>query len=148
MGWGLGGGLPLPQRGCVWGEVQICVWPSSYRSTRHTVMSSYNHLVTIQHCTKLYKGSGPKFSGHADIKGHYQCAKFGCPKPIRGDSRCKCFFDPSVKILVKFFEIFPYFAHNDTANKWRINIGILGSIFEKISLENWKISNVAYSGKF
>jgi len=34
-----------------------------YQSTRHTVKSSRSHLVTAT-------GTGPKFSGHADIKGH------------------------------------------------------------------------------
>ena len=34
---------------------------------------------------------GPKFSGHVDIKGHYQRAKFGGLRPLRRDSRGKCF---------------------------------------------------------
>jgi len=48
-------------------------------STRHTVKLSQS----TRHKPAWYKamGRGPKFSGHADIKGHYQRAKFGCPRP-------------------------------------------------------------------
>jgi len=53
------------------------------KSTRHTVKSSHSHLVTSQHGTKLWVWAHAKFSGLADIKGHYQRAKFGC----QGDSR-------------------------------------------------------------
>jgi len=49
----------------------------------HKVISSHGQVVMqssrhSQHCTKL-----PKFSGHADIKGHYHRAKFGCPRSRR-----------------------------------------------------------------
>ena len=55
------------------------------------------------------------------------------------------FFDPSsLKILVKFSS-FSYFAHINTANKWRKYRKIVGNIFEKITLENRKISNFVYS---
>jgi len=64
---------------------QLVTW-----SSRHTVMSSHGQVVTrsSHHKPAMYKatGRGPKFSGHADINGHYQCAKFGCPRPLRGDS--------------------------------------------------------------
>jgi len=45
----------------------------------------------------------------------------------------------------QIFEIFSHFAHNNTANKWRKHKKIIGSVFEKISLQNCKISNFAYS---
>ena len=37
--------------------------------------------------TPKTEARGPTFSGHADIKGHYQCAKFACLRPLTGDSR-------------------------------------------------------------
>ena len=55
------------------------------RSTRHRhvffqkVISSHGQVVTrsSRHKPALYKATdrGPKFSGHADIKGHYHRAK-------------------------------------------------------------------------
>jgi len=67
-------------------------------------------------------GRDPKFSGHADIKGHYQRAKFGCLTPLRGDSRegvNVSLTPPLSKFSCQILEIVSYFAHNDTANKWR-----------------------------
>jgi len=88
---------------------------------------------------------GPKFSGHADIKGHYQRAKFECPGPLRGDSRGgegKCFSltPPPSEFSRQFF----IFCTKQYGRK------IVGSIFEKISLENRKISNFVYllAGRF
>jgi len=57
----------------------------------HTVISSHGQVVTRSSCHKqaLYKamGRGPNYSGHVDIKGYYQRAKFGCLRLLRGDSR-------------------------------------------------------------
>ena len=69
-----------------------------------------------------------------------------------GDSRGKCFFDPSfLKILLSnsriFFHTLLTTERSTNAEKHR---KIVGSVFEKISLENCKISNFAYSlaGRF
>jgi len=55
---------------------------------------------------------------------------------------------PPSKFSRQIFGYFSYFAHYNMANKWR-KIGayrkIVGSIFEKISLANRKISKYAYS---
>jgi len=86
-----------------------------HRSTRHRrvffhrVNSSHGQVVTpsSRHKPALYKakGRGPKFSGHADIKGHYQCANFGSPEPqgeIAGVS--VSFTQPPSKLSCQIFE--------------------------------------------
>ena len=78
------------------------------QSSRHTVKSSRSHLVTNQHCTKLRVGAQNSVSMQI-LRVTTNVQNFGAPRPLRGDSRGKCFFDPSsLKILVKsliFFHI-------------------------------------------
>jgi len=93
---------------------------TGYQSTRHTVISSqHGHLVTSKHC----RGRGPKFSGHVDIKGHYQREKFWCPRPLRG----KCFYltHPPSKFYCEIFDFFFIFCSQQYGQQMEKNIGKL-----------------------
>jgi len=125
---------------------QLVTW-----SSRHTVMSSqvnssqarfFSHSQVVtrssRHKPTLYKatGKGPKFSGHADINGHYQRAKFGCPRPLRGDSRRgdKCFSltPPPSKFSCQIFKIFSYLLTTIRPTNGEKYRKIVGSVFRKL----------------
>ena len=107
---------------------QVSHCQSGYQSTPHTVISSHGQVVTqsTRHKPALYKatGRGPKFSGHVYIKGHYQRAKFGCPRPLRGDSRGKCFSLTHPPFCCEIFDLF-IFCSQQYGQQMEKNIGKL-----------------------
>jgi len=54
---------------------------NGYQSTRHWCVFFHRVISSQTSMLQSYMGRGPKFSGLADIKGHYQHTKFGFPDP-------------------------------------------------------------------
>ena len=143
-----------------------------YQSTRHTVISSQASTMQVRRVKRAMviqlrlwqrqffrtphdqtpkTGAGsPKFSGHADIKGHYQRVKFGYPRPLRREQGVNVFFDPSSLKIRQIFEIFHILLKTIQPTNGEKYRKIVGSIFEKISLEikNFQIFPILWLGHY
>ena len=107
------------------------------QSSRHTAKSSHGHHVTSKHCTKLWV-SHAKLCRRGRRGGwSEQCVKFGCPRPPRERAGgLMFFFDPSyLKILSSNFQNYFIFCSQQYGQQ---------IVFEKISLDNHRISNFTY----